>query len=276
MAVEHEMKVRVDDTLEMVYYIDDCTDPWKTPETIVMLPGCRKPRQVFYAWIPTLAREYRVIRPHYRGHWGSTPAPKDYPWTTESMVLDVKNFLDAMGLDKVHLIGESLGGFLSYHIAYHYPERLKTMTLATAPGPSFKDNQVGKWGSLQARHPVWGKDEKSRAQLVSEAGPENRDLAEWGYTERWKNDQEASNGYFKACATCGVNEDEFLPKIRVPTLYMMGEECTRIISVQEAQRICTLIPKAKLVTFPGVKAQCQFTLPEKCAQEALQFIKENS
>ena len=72
MAIEFAKKVRVDDTLEMGYYIDDCTDPWTIPDTIVMLPGCRKPRQVFYAWIPTLAREFRVIRPHLRGHWDST------------------------------------------------------------------------------------------------------------------------------------------------------------------------------------------------------------
>jgi hypothetical protein len=52
--------VRVDDTLEMGCYIDDCTDPWKAPETIVMLTGNHKPRLVYYGWMPTLARDYRL------------------------------------------------------------------------------------------------------------------------------------------------------------------------------------------------------------------------
>ena len=274
MAIEHAKKVRVDDTLEMGYYIDDCTDPWKTPDTIVLLPGCRKPRQVFYAWIPTLAREYPVIRPHLRGHWDSTPAPEGYQWTVDGMVKDVKNFLDAMGLDKVHLVGESLGGFLGFHFAYRYPERLKTLTLVTAPGPSFKGNPIGQDGSIENRHPVWGVDEKAKAKLIAEFGPENQALAEWHYSERWKSPQDATKGYFKAAANCEVKEEEFLPTINVPALYMTGAECTRIIPLQEAQHLCDLMPRARLVTFPGIRAQCQFVIPERCAQEVVRFVKE--
>ncbi len=273
MAIEFAKKVRVDETLEMGYYIDDCTDPWKTPETIVLLPGCRKPRQVFYAWIPTLAREFRVIRPHLRGHWDSTPAPAGYQWSVEGLVRDLKNFLDALGLDQVHLVGESLGGVLGYHLAYHHPERLKTLSLATSPGPSFKGHPIALAGSMAARHPVWGADEKSKAQLISEAGPEHRDLAEWGYVERWKCPIEATSGYFSAAANCEVNVEEFLSSINIPTLSMMGAECTRILPVAEAQRLCDLMPQAKLVTFPGIKAQCQFVIPERCAQEVLRFIE---
>lgn len=274
MAIEQTKKVRVDDTLEMGYYIDDCTDPWNTPDTIVLLPGCRKPRQLFYAWIPTLAREFRVIRPHLRGHWDSTPAPEDYQWTVEGLVSDLKNFLDALGVDKVHLVGESLGGFLGYHLAYRHPERLKTLTLACAPGPSFSQHSLGKLGSYEVHHPVWGADEKWKAQLILEYGPENRALAEWVNSEAWKCPVEATKGYFKAAANCEVNVEEFLRKIDVPTLSMTGAEHTRIISVQEAQRLCDLMPRAKLVAFSGVKAQCQFVIPEKCAQEAVRFIKE--
>ena len=276
MAIELAKKVRVDDTLEMGYYIDDCTDPWKTPDTIILLHGCLKPRQMFYAWIPTLAREFRVIRPHLRGHWDSTPAPAGYQWTVEGLVRDLNNFLDALGLDQVHLVGESLGGLLGYFLAHRHAERLKTLTLVTAPGPNFKHHPIGRAGSMEARHPVWGVDEKSKAQLISEFGPEHRALAEWGYLERWKSPIDATKGYFKAAASCEVNEEEFLPAIRTPTLYMMGAECIRIIPVQDAQRLCDLMPRAKLVTFPGIKAQCQFVIPERCAQEVVRFIKEQA
>ena len=274
MAIEFVKKVRVDDTLEMGYYVDDFTDPWKTPDTIVMLPGCRKPRQVFYAWIPTLAREFQVIRPHLRGHWDSTPAPADYPWTVDGMVKDLKNFLDALGLDKVHLVGESLGGLLGFHFAYRYSERLKTLTLLTSTGPSLKGSPKAHAGSIEDRHPVWGVDEKGKAGLISEFGPENRALAEWHSSERWKCPQEPTKGYFKAVASCAVNEEEFLPRVNMPTLFMMGAECTRMLPLQEAQRLCNLMPRAKLLTFPGVKAQCKYVMPERCAQEVVNFIKE--
>jgi 3-oxoadipate enol-lactonase len=98
VAIELARKVRVDDTLEMGYYLDDCTDPWKEADAIVLLPGCNKPRQVFYAWIPTLARHFRVFRPHLRGHWDSTPVSPEYQWTMEGIIADLKHFLDALGL----------------------------------------------------------------------------------------------------------------------------------------------------------------------------------
>ena len=276
MAVENVGKIRVDDTLEMGYYIDDCTDPWKTPETIILLHGCRKPRQVFYAWIPTLAREFRVIRPHIRGHWDSTSAPADYVWSVAGLIQDLRIFREKLNVGTVHFVGESLGGFLAYHLAYHHPDLFKTLTLVTAPSPSFKDHPIGKAGSMEVRHPVWGKDEKSRLQLLDEFGPEHRELAEWGYLERWKCPIEGTKGYFKAAAGCEVNVDAFLPKINIPTLYLMGADCTRIIPVQEAQRLCDLMPNAKLVTFPGIRSQCQFTMPERCAEEVVRFVKEQN
>ena len=179
-----------------------------------------------------------------------------------------------MGVDKVHFVGESLGGFLGYHLAYRHPERLKTLTLATAPGPSFKHHSLGQMGSVEVHHPVWGADEKWKSRLIWEYGPENRALAEWVDSEAWKCPVEATKGYFKAAANCEVNVEEFLPRINVPTLSMIGAEHTRIITMQEAQRLCNLMPRAKLVTFPGVRAQCQFVMPERCAQEVVRFVNE--
>ena len=274
VAVEFVKKVRVDDTLEMGYYVDDCTDPWTTPDTIVLLHGNRKPRQIFYAWIPTLARRFEVIRPHLRGHWDSTPAPEGYQWTVEGLVSDLKNFLDMLGMGKVHLVGESLGGLLGYHFAYHYRERLKTLTLVTAPGPSFKHHPIVQAGGTENR-PAWGvEDKKWKDQLILEFGPENRALAEWTNAEVWNCQKEATKGYFRAAANCEVNVEKFLSSINVPTLMMQGAECTRILTLQEAQHFCNLMPQARLVTFSGVRAQCQFVIPERCAQEVGRFIKE--
>ncbi len=259
----------------MGYYIDDCSDPWKTPDTIVLLHGNRKPRQIFYAWIPTLARHFQVLRPHVRGHWDSTPAPEGYQWTMAGLVADLKNFLDALGLKKVHLVGESLGALVAYHFAYAHPDRLKTLALVTPPGPNFKQHSLTKAGGTEVRHPVWGAEEKKwKDQLLDEFGPEHRDLAEWRSVEVWKNPPDATKGYFDAASKCDVDVEKFLAKIDVPTLSMQGAECSRIITVQEAQRYCDLMPNAKLVTFPGIKAQCQFVIPERCAEEVLRFIQE--
>lgn len=61
----------------MHYVVDDYTDPWRESETILMLHGNAESGAAWYAWVPHLARHYRVVRPDMRGFGESTPMPRD-------------------------------------------------------------------------------------------------------------------------------------------------------------------------------------------------------
>ena len=56
----------------MHYEIDDFTDPWREAETILMIHGNAERGQAWYGWVPTLAREFRIVRPDTRGFGEST------------------------------------------------------------------------------------------------------------------------------------------------------------------------------------------------------------
>ena len=58
---------KLDETLEMYYEDDDYTDPWRAPETVVLHHGNAKSSRLWYAWVPLLARQYRVVRLDARG-----------------------------------------------------------------------------------------------------------------------------------------------------------------------------------------------------------------
>src|SRR6478609_3170753 len=84
----HEIKMsnyRVSPDLDMHYRIDDFTDPWLQPQTILMLHGNAESGLAWYAWVPKLARQYRVVRPDMRGFGESTPMPGGYPWTLDRL-----------------------------------------------------------------------------------------------------------------------------------------------------------------------------------------------
>ena len=49
------MKVQLSDGAELFYTIDDFTDPWTQPETVVLHHGMAKNHKLWYAWIPILA-----------------------------------------------------------------------------------------------------------------------------------------------------------------------------------------------------------------------------
>jgi len=55
----------------MHYLVDDYTDPWRDPETILLLHGNCESSAVWFAWGPHLARHLRVARPDMRGYGDS-------------------------------------------------------------------------------------------------------------------------------------------------------------------------------------------------------------
>jgi 3-oxoadipate enol-lactonase len=269
-------KIRVNDSLEMVYEVDDFTDPWKKAETILLVHGGLKPKQLFYAWVPTLARHLRVIRPYLRGHWGSTPAPKGFRWTIEGLASDIKEFLDALCLDKVHYVGEAIGGTIGYHLAYHYPERLKTVTIANSPGPTLKGHRVSYLPDFLKREGVEKATYDHLIATRNSGEAEIPGLDDWFYSESKKCPLEASIGLVEAAIAADVNIEEFLPQIRVPTLLLTGAEFKSLITIKELEHFRELIPRAKLVAFPGIKGPVVTAAPEKCAEEVLRFIKEQA
>src|SRR6266851_1156254 len=71
-----------------------------------------------------------------RGHGQSADPGPNYVWSVDDLLNDMKGFLDALGLDRVHYVGESLGGILGVAFAARCPERFKTMTLISPPEQS--------------------------------------------------------------------------------------------------------------------------------------------
>jgi len=73
--------------------------------------------------VNVLAKEYRVITMDTRGHGrsGKPRAPEEYGM---KMVEDVVRLLDHLHLEKVHLVGYSMGGFITLKFAVTHPERV--------------------------------------------------------------------------------------------------------------------------------------------------------
>src|SRR5205085_6342331 len=91
--------------LNLHYEVDDFTDPWHRPDTILMLHGNAESGLAWYGWVPALARQYRVVRPDMRGFGQSTPMPRDYPWTLDRLIDDFCLLMDNLRIDRFHLVG---------------------------------------------------------------------------------------------------------------------------------------------------------------------------
>ena len=108
---------RVSNDLEMHYLIDDYTDPWDTPETILLLHGSSESGAMWFGWVPHLARQFRVVRPDMRGFGRSTPMPRDYAWRIDDVVDDFANLMQQLGIERFHLVGAKIAGTIARRFA---------------------------------------------------------------------------------------------------------------------------------------------------------------
>ncbi|MFC4113683.1 alpha/beta fold hydrolase [Nonomuraea zeae] len=79
------------------------------------------------------AAHHHVFAPDLRGHGGSD-RPGEYP--LPEMAEDIVALLDHLGIERATLVGHSLGGAVSYHLAMNHPERVERLVLEDPAPPS--------------------------------------------------------------------------------------------------------------------------------------------
>jgi 3-oxoadipate enol-lactonase len=82
--------------------------------------------------LPAFAPHFRVYAPDLRGH-GDSDRPGAY--SLELMRDDVAGLLDALGLERVDVIGHSMGGVVAYLLAAEYPARVGRLILEDIGAP---------------------------------------------------------------------------------------------------------------------------------------------
>jgi len=93
---------------------------------------------------------YRVIAPDLRGY-GDAPSPLEKEkYAIPILMDDVVKILDALKLDKVHLIGHDWGAALSWRLATNYEHRFITMTVLSVGYPGNSG-----WNSVEQRQKSW-------------------------------------------------------------------------------------------------------------------------
>lgn len=102
------------------------------PETIIFLHGINGHLEAYAKNLIPLSKDFHVVAFDYVGHGLSSKPLLDY--TPVLLAEQLGELMDALGIEKAHLSGESLGGWVSGHFAAAHPERVGRLMLNTAGG----------------------------------------------------------------------------------------------------------------------------------------------
>jgi 3-oxoadipate enol-lactonase len=121
-----------------------------------------------------LASSWRVYVPDLRGH-GRSDHPGTYSY--ELMRDDVIGLMDALGLDRVTLIGHSMGGVVAYLIAQDHPRRVERLVVEDC-APPFRQRRVVPerpdgplpfdWAALEAVYARFNDPDQARWERAGE------------------------------------------------------------------------------------------------------------
>jgi 3-oxoadipate enol-lactonase len=258
--------------LEMHYEIDDFTDPWTTPETILMVHGNRESGAAWYGWVPVLARRFRVVRPDTRGFGKSTPMPRDFPWTLDLVIDDFLRLMDHQGIDRFHVVAAKIGTTIARAFAARRPQRVRTLTLCGTPLP-YRPGSKERAPEMMREFERSGAGPSARRTMGARLGSGfPAQGVEWWGEFMGRTSRETQIGFISTIACADISTD--VARIACPTLVITTEK-SGLATVEETRAWQRLIPDSKLLVLPGDSYHVAVTDAETCARATLDFIAEH-
>jgi len=256
------------------YEVDDYTDPWKNAPYILLQHGYGRSSKFWYRWVPYLSRHYKVVRPDLRG-LGQSSRDFDYEQglNAEAYVGDLNAILDAIGAESVHYCGESLGGIIGMFYAAECPQRVRTLSLVSAPvylNETFQDRSKFGYASWEealrkmgARGYAEAKNKGDRFSAGTDPG-----LMQWFAEQQGSSDVEVLIAMQKLAKR--IDATPCLPRIAAPVLAIYPTNGPITTPEQEAL-LRQHVRNLRMVHLPSQHHNLHSTQPAACANHVLHF-----
>ncbi|WP_339193308.1 alpha/beta hydrolase [Aeribacillus sp. FSL W8-0870] len=226
---------------------------------------------------PLLSQHFHLYAPDVVG-FGYTERPKDIQYSVNVWVEHMINFVETMNLEKVSIIGNSMGGALALHIANRRPDLVKKLILMGSAGIEFPITE-----ELDA---VWGytpsiENMKKIIGIMSNdpSMGENDNLVKMRYEASIQEGfQESYSAMFPPPRQKHVNAlaltEEQLRAIEIPVLLVHGRE-DRVIPLDKTSwKLSQIVPDAQLHVFPNCGHWVQIEKTEFFAGQVIEFLNK--
>lgn len=240
--------------------------------TVILLHGLGAQAESWQLTIPALAQNYRVIAPDQVGFGKSDKPLLKYRVATYADFLD--KFMAELKIEKAHLVGNSMGGWVAALAAIKYPNRVEKIVLADAAGlvPANVDiNQIYQLNNST-------RDEiRANLKLIF-ANPvlqNNEALVDQFFTQRVAaNDGYTINQIIESIKRKEDFLNEKLGEIKKPTLIIWGKQ-DGLLPVSDATVFNKGIANSELQIFDNCGHVPQFEKAVEFNKAVLEFLGKN-
>lgn len=255
------------------------TGPRTDPMPLVLLHGFGSSLHTWDGWAAALEPSRRVVRIDLPG-FGLTGAPLDTAPGLDADVAHVVALLDALGLPRVAIGGNSMGGAVAIALAARSPQRVGALVLVASAGfaPPERELPIGmRIAGLpgvrtlaQSVLPLDWVAASLRAARGDPAGLDEATVERYHALLRRAGNREAFVRRFASLQRESVAEA--LSSLDVPTLVLWGGR-DRLIPPAVGERFAREIRGARLVVHDDLGHLPQEEAPQRTAADVARFLE---
>ncbi len=265
-------KFKASDGLEIAYVLDDYTDPWRAVDTVILVHAAMGSSTRFYAWVPHLAGDFRVVRIDMRGH-GATQAPGPDQLSPQRLVQDVAELADHLGAERFHVGGSSAGAVVAEKVAIDYPQRVVTLgAFAGTGGIKHGLQDQRSWVQQIGEHGLAGFLRATIADRVDlkSATP---GFVDWFIAESARTSVDVLARFVPMMRGFEVLDD--LHRIGCPTL-AIAPGGDPIHKVKHYRVLQEKIANCEFIVYDGLPHNITDAVPDRCAEDYRRFLLEHN
>jgi pimeloyl-ACP methyl ester carboxylesterase len=227
--------------------------PRPNQETLVLVHGFGDSAETWSLVLPRLKHEWRIVAPDLAG-FGRTPiSPEGMKFSVLTDYLS--RFLDAVGVQKAALAGNSLGGAVAIRYAGSHLERVSHLFLLDSAG-------LQPGATIHAAQAKTREEARQMVKAVSGTNP--RYVPNFVLDDIVRNAQEPARQQYRDSDE-PTDVREYLSRIKAPTTVIWGE-LDELIPAEQSARMHAEIEDSELIVLPGVGHVPQLQAPKRLAE----------
>jgi pimeloyl-ACP methyl ester carboxylesterase len=247
---------------------------------LFLIHGSNASLHTWEPWVARLSNRYRIVSLDLQGHGLTGPVPSGC-YTPTCMAETVEAVRAKLGIERLAIAGNSMGGAVSLAYALAHPKRVSALILVDSGGAPVRRDRAPPLGFRIAQTPVLRDlaahiTPRSMIAETLDKSVSVKAVASEAAVERyWEllrapGNREATMQRF-AAPRRELAADTLAPLADTPVLILWGAD-DALIPLSAAQWFKTVLAHAKLIVYPNIGHLPQEEAPDRSAADVIAFL----